>query len=204
MHSFDVVLFFHIAVVLAAFFLAGALHGSEYLSAKATTPGELRRVTRPQKLGPLFAPLLIALLGLGMELIHLSKKTGDDFKFGDGFIVVGIVMVAVLFLDGPLVMGRHFSKFDKALDAAGDGPIPAEVRDLATDPVVWAVGHANTLGVVGVVLNMAAKPSLGICILDVAVGVVLGGTLGATLARRARVKAEAGTTTSAVAANAPA
>jgi hypothetical protein len=185
MSSYDVVLFFHIAVVLLAFLLAGALHGSEYLSAGATTVGELRRMTRPQKLGPLFAPIVIALLGLGMELVHLSKDDGDGFKLSNGFVVTGIVAVGLLLLDGPVVMGRHFAKLDKALASTADGPVPPDLRALACDPLSWAVGHANTLGVVGVVLNMATKPSLGICILDIAVGAVAGAVLGATLARRA-------------------
>jgi hypothetical protein len=177
MSTFDVVLFCHIAVVLSAFALAGVLHGSEWLMGRAKTVAELKVVSRPQKLGPLFAVILIALVGLGFTLLHLSKDTDHQLKFSDPFAWTALVVAVLLFLDGPLVLGRHANELAKALETAPDGPVTPELRAMTLSKTFWYTAHLNTFAVVGVVLNMATKPSLVACVVDIVAGAGIGALL---------------------------
>jgi hypothetical protein len=178
MHLFDVVLFLHIATALGAFFLAGVIHTSEYLVRGVTTVEQLRLVTRPQKLGPLFAVLVVGLFGFGSWMIGIND---EGFRYGDGWVWTAIVVLVFLFATGPLVMGRHFTALDKALDVARSGPVTPQLRALATHPVPWAVGHASTFMALSVVLNMVTKPSTGVAVLDVLVGASLGVLVGSLM-----------------------
>ena len=120
-------LFCHIAVLLFAFGLSGVLHGSEWLMARASTVAELRSMARPQKLGPLFAPIIVALLAFGFALIGMSKDP-DKFEFSDPFAWTATVVLVFLFLDGPLLLGRHATAMGKAIASAPDGPVTPELR----------------------------------------------------------------------------
>ena len=181
MQGYDVVLFFHLVAVLAAFFLSGALHTSEYLMQGATTMAEVRRLIRPAKLAPLFAPIVIALFVLGMALLGMSHKAYDA---GDPFVWTGMVVLVLLLLDGPLVMARYGKRLETLVEATPDGSVPDAVRAQATSTVPWAVGHANTFAALAVVLNMTAKPSTTYCVLIVVVGTAIGAALGSALSKR--------------------
>ena len=183
MSTFDVLLFLHIAVVGTAFFLAGALHTGEYLMGGSRTVGELSRAIRPLRFGPAFAPVLLALFGLGIGLIKTSAAE-ENFHVSNPFAWTAIVVLAVLFLDGPLVLGRHADKLAKAVEAAPEGPVPADVRALAFDARSWRVSHANTGSVLAVIYNMTNKPSVGVCIADILGGAILGAIVGQLLAKR--------------------
>ncbi len=177
MSAYDVVLFCHVAVLLIAFGLSGMLHGSEWLMARASTVAELRATARPQKLGPLFAPIIVALLGLGFALIGMSKEP-EKFQFSDPFAWTATVVLVLLFLDGPLILGRHATAMRKALAAAPDGPVTPELRAMTLDRTIWAVATINTFAVLGVVLNMATKPSLVVCVVNIVVGAAIGAVIG--------------------------
>jgi hypothetical protein len=185
MELFDVVLFAHVAVVLCAIALAGAIHVSEWLEPRATTVSELRVVTRPQTWGVLFAPIVALLLVLGMWLVHLSDKQDETFHLKDGWVWTAIVVLAWLFATGAGIEGRHATHLAKELAAAPDGPVPAEIKALAGSPVPWVLGHANTFMAVAVVSNMVNKPGAPIAVLVIVVGTVIGGVLGLLGSRRA-------------------
>jgi hypothetical protein len=177
MSAYDVVLFFHVAVLLFAFGLTGVLHGSEWLMARASTVTELRATARAQKLGPLFAPIIVALMGLGFALIGMSKEPAQ-FDFSDPFAWTATVVLVILFLDGPLILGRHATAMGKALAAAPDGPVTPELRAMTLDRTIWYASHMNTFAVLGVVLNMATKPSLVGCVVDIVGGAGIGAVIG--------------------------
>lgn len=185
MSTYDVVLYVHIAVLLSAFALGGVLHGSEWLMVRSATVGELRVTARPQRLGPLFAPVILALMGSGFWLLHLSRGA-DGFRFRDPFVWTAAIVLAVLFLDGPLVLGRHETVLRRQLAGAPDGPVTAELRATATNRTAWTVSYANTFTVLGVVLNMTTKPRLLWCVVDI----LAGAALGALVARAALSRAE--------------
>jgi hypothetical protein len=175
MTLFDVVLFFHIAVVLFAISLAGVLHVSEHQASRATTVAELRIVSRPYKYGVLFVPVVILLLGLGMWLVHLSK---GEFHVGDGWAWTAIVALGLLFLGGPTVMGRHAVALKNALADLPDGPVSPDLHELVMQRSPWVVGNASTTLALGVVFNMTTKPSTGAAILVLVTATVLGVLIG--------------------------
>lgn len=186
MELYDVVLFLHIAVVLCAIGLAGALHASEWLVPGATTVAELRAISRPNRWGVLFAPIVATLLVLGMWLVSLSKDQGHEYSLSDGWVWTAVIVLAVLFVDGGAVMGRHAQHLGTELATASDGPVTPELTTLATHPVPWVVGHANTFMAVAVVSNMVNKPGALVSVVVVVVGAVSGGALGLVGSRRAR------------------
>jgi hypothetical protein len=114
---------------------------------------------------------------LGFALIGMSKDP-DKFEFSDPFAWTATVVLAILLLDGPLVMGRHAAAMGKALAVAPDGPVTPELRGMTLDRMSWSVGHMNSFIVLGVVLNMATKPNLAACIADIVVGAGIGVAIG--------------------------
>jgi hypothetical protein len=63
------------------------------------------------------------------------------------------------------------------LTTTPDGPVTTQVHAMTVDRTVWFVGYMNTFAVFGVVLNMATKPSLLLCIVDITVGAAVGALL---------------------------
>ena len=177
MHTYDVVLFLHIFVVICAIGLASAIHGCELLMRRATTVAEMRTLAKPGDFGPAFAVIVLLLFGLGSWLVHLSP-TEDKFKFGNPFIWTAIVVLVYLFASGPSVLARHHGRLRAALDALPEGPLPPEVRELGLDRFAVTVGFTNTFLAVGVVFNMATKPSVATCVVVLAVALAVGVALG--------------------------
>ncbi len=154
MHLYDVVLFLHILTLLAAIGLGTTLHHAEWSTRRATTVGELRTITGVYRRGNLFPILIIALFAEGAWLLHLSKKRGETFHFGDAWVWTAIVALVILMVTGGAILGREASKYAKLLASAPDGPIPAEVRTATFKTSTWATSHMNTFLAIAVVLNM--------------------------------------------------
>jgi hypothetical protein len=188
MHLYTVVLFLHIAVVLLAFALAGSIHASEWLTARAANVQEMRVLARPQLWGVLFAPVVGLLLLLGGWLVKLSDDRDVSYSFGDGWVWTAAVVLVIAFVVGFAVEGPSAERLVKALDEAPDGPPSVELRRLVTPVGPWVVGHGVTFMVVGVVANMANKPGTAVALLNIAVGALVGGLLG-LLGSRARATA---------------
>lgn len=182
MTLFDFVLFLHVAVVLAAFTLAGAIHGCDWLMRRAQTVGQLRMLAMPAKLGPVFGGIVLALLVLGMTLLSLSDKP-DKFTMSDPFVWTALIALAVLFGTGPTILAQHTKRLDSALEQTADGPIPAELRVLALNPLAMRVGHLNTFLAAGVVFNMVTKPNAVACLAVLVAASALGVGMGTLAAR---------------------
>ena len=188
MNAYDLMLFTHIAILLFGIVLTGVMHSSVWSAARAATVAELRMVSRPQKLASLFAPTILGLLGSGAALIQMSKEP-DKFNFGQPFAWTAIVVLVFLFLNGPLILGRHEMALRKALAATTNGPLTTELRSMTIDPTVWFFEYINTAIVFGVVLNMTNKPSLLWCVVDIFAWVIVGGVLALFGLSRARMAA---------------
>jgi hypothetical protein len=186
MELYDLVLFLHLGVLLCAIALAGVLHASEWLLPRARSVAELRLISRPQSWGVLFAPIVAALLLLGMWLVKLSEDQDATYQLSDGWVWTAVVVLAILFISGAGIMGRHATQLAKVLDEAPDGPVTPDLRALATNPVPWVVGHANTFMAVAVVSNMVNKPGAAISALVIVGGTLIGAALGLAGMRRAR------------------
>jgi hypothetical protein len=182
MSLFDVVLFLHIAAAISAFALSGVIHTAEWLLKRSSTAGEALRMARVNRLAPLFSVLIVLLLGLGSWLVQLSEDP-DKFSFGDPFVYTALVVLAVLFVDGPLILGRHGKALGAALAQSPDGTITPQARALMDLPLPPVVSYANTFVVLAVVFNMAVKPSLVGCLASIALGLLLGLWVGRISAR---------------------
>lgn len=176
------VLFLHISVAIAAFMMAGVMHAALQALARARNVSEMRSWARTvHRLDPLFPIAALLLLGLGSWLIHLS---GGEFRWSDGWIITAVTTLVVIEgLSGALLAPRA-KKLVQAVEHSNDGPVPEVLHKATVDPVVWHLAHMATIGFLGVVFLMAAKPAGGwaVVIAVVAVGV---GVLASALQLRA-------------------
>jgi Predicted integral membrane protein (DUF2269) len=171
------VLFLHIGVALLAFMMAGVMHAALQAMARAGNVAEMRSWARAvHRLDPLFPVAALLLLGLGAWLIHLS---GGEFRWSDGWVLAAVTTLVVIEgLSGALLAPRA-KALVHAIDHTADGPVPEPIRRAAVDPVVWHLGHMATVGFIGVVFLMAAKPSGAWSAVIAVVGVALGVVLSA-------------------------
>lgn len=172
------VLFVHIAVLLAAMALAGAIHVSEWLVARASTVQEMRTLVKPQAWGVLFAPVVALMLLVGAWLVQLSEDRPVEYSFTDGWVLTAVVVLVFAAVAGFALEGPHVERLSKALAEAPDGPATPELKALASAPVPWVVGHAVVFMIVGVVANMVNKPGTAVSLLVIVAGAVIGALLG--------------------------
>ena len=157
MHLVDVVLFFHIAVAIVAFAIAGILHTAQYATRSARTVAELRGwVPVTHRLEPLFPILAAVLFGLGAWLVHLS---GGEFRWSDGWVITASVTLAVMEALGGAVLAPRGKRLEAAYEHATDGPIDATLRAALPDRAHWVTSHFITGIALGVVFLMATKPN---------------------------------------------
>ena len=184
MRLYDVVLFLHILTLLVAFGLGITLHHAEWSTRTARTVGELRTITGVYRRGTFFPVLIVLLFVGGAELVHLSKKNGEEFHFGDAWVWTALVSLVILMVSGGAVLGRHATRYAKLLAATPDGAITPEVRAATFEPLTWATSHMNTALAIAVVFNMVTKPSDDLSAIGaLAVGIVVGSLVGIVGAR---------------------
>ncbi|MBV9485084.1 MAG: hypothetical protein JO246_03420 [Frankiaceae bacterium] len=166
------VLFLHIGVAIIGFMIAGVLHAALQAMPRAKTMAGVRPFAGLiHRLEPLLPIMALALLGLGAWLIHLSE---GEFHWKDGWITVAVAtLVIVEGLAGALLAPRT-KKLVALIDQTPDGEMPASVLAATTEPMIWDIAHIATLGFLGVVFLMAAKPSGAWSVVIVVVAVVLG------------------------------
>jgi hypothetical protein len=182
MTLYNVVLFAHIAMLLSAMALAGSIHACELLMRRAKTVDQLRLLSMPGRLGPIFGVLVLALVGLGFWLTGLSEQP-DKFSVSDPFVWSALVGAAVLFVSGPLIHAPHGKHLKEALEAAPEGPISAELRSAALARPGVTAGWWNSFLAIGIACNMVNKPEALGCVLTLVVASVIGLGLGAWASR---------------------
>jgi uncharacterized membrane protein len=188
LHTYDVVLYVHILSLLVGF-SAGVveiiclfrLRAAETL-ADAAPWGKLAGQT--EKAFP------VAIVGLYATGAYM---TSDQWTWGTSWIVLPIVGLAVLAVQGPLVIGRRAHVLKQSLAANGPGRLGPEARRLARDPVMWAGGFANEGLVLGIVWTMSQKPGWGGAIAAIVVGYAVGVACSLRFTRMPAVEAEAAT-----------
>jgi hypothetical protein len=177
MTLYNVVLFVHIFVLLAAIALAGSIHGCEVLMRRAQSVAQMRVLALPGRLGPAFAVLVLLLVGFGSWLTALSKDP-DKFTMSDPFIWTALVGAALLILSGPIIHAPHGKHLRTALDAAAEGPVSPELRAIALARPGVTTGWWNTCLAIGIAFNMVNKPGTVACIVDLVVASAVGILLG--------------------------
>jgi len=177
MHLFDVVLFFHLAIAIAAFAIAGILHTAQYVTRSAKTVGDVRSwVHAASRLEPLFPILALALFGFGAWLVHLS---GGEFRWSDGWVITASLTLLVMEARGGGILAPKGKHLHKVTDETADGPIDVMLRAALMDRAQWITSHFVTAIALGVVFLMATKPNGWQSPLIVAIAGLLGATIGA-------------------------
>jgi hypothetical protein len=124
--------------------------------------------------GRMFPLALLFILGSGLYM------TDQVWSFDTPWIAVAIVSVVLMGVIGGAVVGRGFSAMGRA---AAAGPSSDLARAVAV-PLPWIAATAlNGMGI-GVVWLMTIKPGWTQSILVVTILTVLGGLIGAAMARR--------------------
>jgi hypothetical protein len=200
-HTYTVVLFLHVGVVILTFMIAAILHATINLLVRAETAEQARPLARVvHRLDPLFPFLALLILGFGAWLIAESKHTDERWHWSDGWILTALISLIVIEGLAGALLAPHAKKMVKAIEEAPNGPLSSEVRAMTRDPFIWYIAHTATVGFLGVVFVMTNKPSGGVAVLAVVIGVVVGNALARwqlSLAERVRPAAsEAATATS--------
>lgn len=168
-----VVLFLHISVAIAAFMVGGVLHTALQMMPRAATVQEMRPWARVvHRLDPLFPFLALALLGLGAWLVHLEGDEGVGWS--SGWVITAVVALVVVEAASGALLAPRAKALVADIQAAADGPVPDAIRAQAKDPVIWNLAHVATVGFLGVVFVMAAKPTGWLAAVVVAVACALG------------------------------
>jgi hypothetical protein len=179
--AYDVVLFVHLLGVVTLFAAFGIFQlGGARLRRAATVDhlrlwlGLLRATTAT------FPIALLVILAAGLYLAD------DAWSFSTPWVVVAFVAVVVMLAVGGVVIGRGLNRLGAAAAGAGDGPVPATMRRLVSDPATWVSSLALNGMAVGVLWLMATKPGWGGSVGVVAALTVAGALLGTAAARAPR------------------
>lgn len=99
----------------------------------------------------------------------------DVWSWGDGWINTSLIALVVMGAGGGLLMTPRVRAIRSAAQAAPDGAVPSDLRNLINDRVLWATLHAFSVGLLAIIWNMTTKPG------DAAAGtiIVLAFALGA-------------------------
>src|SRR5690242_2156677 len=152
---YGAVLFLHVCALLAAISAGALSHLSEVRMRSAETTAALRPWAKLLgRLGKVFPVALLVLLGSGAYLVH------DAWSWSAGWVEASLVGVGLLFASGVGFMRVRGLALRRALTAAGDGPLPADVRRLIVRHPAAFASWMNTGLAVGIVFAMTAKPAL--------------------------------------------
>jgi hypothetical protein len=166
---YGVVLFAHICALLAAISAGALSHLSEARLQQAESTTALRPWARLLgRLGKVFPLALLVLLASGAYLVH------DAWSWSAGWVDASLVGVGLLFANGAGLMRARGLALRRQLLAAGDGPVPPEVRRLIVRHPAAYASWMNTGLAVGIVFAMTAKPALAGSTAALLVGAVAG------------------------------
>lgn len=126
----------------------------------------------------------VAIVGL---FVTGAYMTSDVWSWGDSWIVLPLVGLAVLSVQGPLVAGRRGHAVKAALMANGPGPLGPEAKGMTRDRALWSAGMTNELLVLGIMWVMVQKPDWGGAIATLVVAYVVGLALAMRMTREPAV-----------------
>lgn len=183
-HLYDVVLFTHITVAIAAFMIAAVLHAALIMARAARSVIQMRGPAAiVHRIEPLLPLLALFLLGLGALLLHLS---GGEFGWSDGWVITSVVTLVVVEAAGGLVISPRARHLVRLIAASDDGVLTQDLDRARRDPVLWLLAHAATGAFLGVVFLMAAKPAGAIAPVFTVAGAAIGAVTAVPYLRRPR------------------
>jgi hypothetical protein len=174
MNTYGLVVFVHLMALLAAISAGAISHLAESRMQSADSVETLRPWARLLgRLGKVFPVALLVLLGSGAYLVHRS------WSWSSGWVDVSIVGVALLFASGGGLVRARGVALRRALMAAPQGAVPAEVRRLLDTHPARLASWMNTGLAIGIVFAMAVKPGF----VGSASALVVGAAVGLVVAR---------------------
>jgi hypothetical protein len=177
-NAYGLVLFLHLAALLAAIGTAGVAHFAESrLGAAGTVAAARPWATLVNRVAPVFPLALLVLLASGAYLVHRA------WTWEAGWIEGALVGVFLLFVNGAGVVGRRNRMIARALRAVPDGPLSDALPQLARRQLGGLASWANTGLAIGVVFVMTTKPGLPGSLTALAVSAALGLVAGLRLTR---------------------
>jgi hypothetical protein len=157
--AYDVVLFLHIAAVVLTFGVAAVMHVLMVRLRGATEVRQLRdQMPLLKGAGPLFPIGALLIFVFGAALIQMSDKS-DGIDWSDGWVIAAIIGLVLMEAVGGAIIARREKVLHEAVEAAPDGPVPANVTALVHDKGIWYGSHFATAEAFGIVLLMTTKPS---------------------------------------------
>jgi hypothetical protein len=108
----------------------------------------------------------------------------DRWEWGDGWMNVSLAALVIMLAAGGLLLTRRVAAIHRDAEAAGDGPVPAELRRQINNPLMWGTLHAFALGLIGIVWNMTTKPEDAQAGMVIVLAFVFGAAIGFALSSR--------------------
>jgi hypothetical protein len=168
-NGYGIILFVHLAALLAAISTAGIAHFAEERLAAAETVAAARLwASLLNRAAPVFPLALLVLLASGAYLVHRG------WTWDSGWIEAALVGVGLLFANGAGVVGRRNLALKRALRSAADGPLSDALRQVTRRHVGGIASWVNTGLAIGVVFVMTTKPGLPGSLAALAVAAALG------------------------------
>ncbi|HEX7942970.1 MAG TPA: hypothetical protein VF488_14250 [Gemmatimonadaceae bacterium] len=164
---YSVSVFLHIVGALALFAGLGLEQAGLVNIRRASTSAQLREwVTLLSVLRRVQSPAALLIVATGFHLV--ATRWGHHAWIGLGLL--GVVLMGVL---GAVVTGRRVDAIRKAVPA-GDGPIPAALRQRVHDPVLRTSASLRVALGLGIVFDMSVKPGTAGAFAAMGVALALG------------------------------
>jgi hypothetical protein len=129
------------------------------------------------KIGKVFPLVIVGFFATGAYL------TSDVWTWDTGWIDVGIVSLAVIAIQGPLVAKSRAKLLEDALKQNGPGPLGENARRLTRDSALWVAAVTNPAIVLGVAWVMTQKASTTSSIAAVLVAYAIGAAVALRFAK---------------------
>jgi uncharacterized membrane protein len=147
-------LFIHLAAVFVAAGTSTTFILVLSMMRRATTVQDVRTFSTLGGLAEHVFPLatLVLLISGG----YLVDKFGASF--GDGWVNTSAIALVLMAIGALKINTLKMNAIHYAAEDAADGPVPRDLAALIADPVLFAVTHAITVGMLGIIWNMTTKP----------------------------------------------
>lgn len=173
---YDVALFVHILGAIGLFSAVSMVMVALVRMGQASTVGQIREWAAVAQLAGKSIPI-IALVILAPALYMVIMAWG----FTRAWVLAAIITYVVLAVLGAAVNGKTLERLAATAQAAGQGPVPAELRAQLTATRLWLAEGTQLMLLVGIVFLMTLKPNLLFSVVDLVSALLLGILLGVLL-----------------------
>ena len=178
MHTYQTVLYLHLLSLLAG--IAAASIGTLCLIRLRTAQTLAEAVPWGMLAGTVGKVFPLVLLGFFATGAYM---TSDVWTWDTGWIDIGIVALAILAIQGPVVAKRRAKLLQEALKQNGPGALGEHARRWTRDPALWVASLSNPALVLGVAWVMTQKPGTAGAIIAIVVAYAIGAAVALRFAK---------------------